>query len=147
MRRSTVTGLTVQTVQKTGDSPGAVLWMMSTCTLLCNRQGYGSDRAKLWCFAVAVHLTRWSMSVAVHRRYGSPCDHAATVCPAHEVPQTQFIAGVGGHSCAHKDGMLSAGMAAVNGFFRVFFRIFRLSASFRSPRRRRVLRCRGLLRK
>ena len=72
------------------------------------------------------------MSVAVHRRYGRPCDHAATVCPAHEVPQTQFIAGVGGHSCAHKDGMVSVGMAAVKGFFAVFSAFSRSSRLSRS---------------
>ena len=41
---------------------------------------------------------------AVHRRFGRPCDHAATVATM-EVPQIQFIAGVlGQSSCATEKG-------------------------------------------
>ena len=36
--------------------------------------------------------------------YGRRCDHAATSGLVLEVPQTQFIARVGGHSSAHSDG-------------------------------------------
>ena len=50
--------------------------------------------------------------------YGRRCDHSATSClETVKVPQTQFIAGVGGHSSSHRDGYaFCVGMAAVKGF-------------------------------
>ena len=57
---------------------------------------------------------------------GRRCDHAATLGLATEkVPQTQFIAGVGGHSSAHRDGYaLCAGMAAMKVFLGLLKAIF-----------------------
>ena len=43
---------------------------------------------------------------AVHRRYGRRCDHAATSGLSLELPQTQFIATVGGHSSLLRDSGL-----------------------------------------
>ena len=78
--------------------------------------------------------------------YGRRCDHAATSGLLLEVPQTQFIARVRGHSSCTTETvtMLSAGlvMAAMKGFFGLLaiFALLRvvpeLGASFRSPRRR-----------
>ena len=57
-----------------------------------------------------------------------------------------------GHSCRNRDGSAPSVYGGDEGFFRgfsAFFALLRvvpeLSASFRSPRRRRVLRRRGLL--
>ena len=48
---------------------------------------------------------------------GRPCDHAATSGLATvKVPQTQFIAGVGGHSSSQRDGY---------AFRHVFSRVWR----------------------
>ena len=52
--------------------------------------------------------------------YGRRCDHAATSDLVLEVPQTQFIARVGGHSSAHSDGY-----GGDEGFFLPFLVIFR----------------------
>ena len=73
-----------------------------------------------------------------------------------KVPQIQFIAGVRGHSyCATETGTMFSAvavMAAMKGFLGLFIPFFallqvapELSASFRSPRWRRVLCHRGLL--
>ena len=72
-----------------------------------------------------------------------------------EVPQIQFIAGVGGHSSSQQRwalGFHSGGYDGDEGFFglfRPFFALLRvvpdLSASFRTPRWRRVLCHPGLL--
>ena len=83
---------------------------------------------------------------------GRPCHHAATSCLATvEVHQIQFIAGVSGHySSQQRRALFQWGMAAMRGFWAFFDTIFRappgcleLSASFWSPRWRRVLRRRG----
>ena len=73
-----------------------------------------------------------------------------------KVPQIQFIAGVFGHSCCATEtgthAFSSGGYGGDEGFFRPFRAFFalvqvvlELSASFRSPRWRRVLCHRGLL--
>ena len=46
-------------------------------------------------------------AVAVHRRFGRPCDSAATVS-RNWVPQIQFIAGVCGHPSCNRDGYASS---------------------------------------
>ena len=71
-----------------------------------------------------------------------------------EVPQIQFIAGIGGHSSSQQRQVLDFqqwSFGGDDGFFDAFCVIFRappvvpeLSASFRSPRWRRVLCRRGL---
>ena len=57
--------------------------------------------------------------------YGRRCDHAATSGLLLEVPQTQFIARVRGHSSRHRDGYASSVYGGDEVFFSRFFRIFR----------------------
>ena len=73
------------------------------------RQFWGPDMQKTVIFH-SCSLDRWPMSLFVQfiDRCGRRCDHAATLGLLLEVPQTQFIARVGRHSSAHRDGGLSA---------------------------------------
>ena len=124
-------------------------WTRLCCPLLYNDWclGYVS-KENCGVSAVAV-LTWWSMLLFMQfiDGYGRPCDPAATFGLPLEVPQTQFIARAGGSSSAQRQGAFSEGLEAmrVGHFSRSSGSSRSLSASFRSPRRRRVLCCRSLL--
>ena len=62
---------TVQIVQKTGDSPGAVLGSVGTHPLLCNDRLYGADSAE---------TVGWSVFLLLQfiDNVGRPCDLAVT---------------------------------------------------------------------
>ena len=113
---------TVQTVQKTGEIPQMMFSDKVETPVVVQRQVFGVDSAENFGISAVAVLTRWSMSLFMQfiDGYGRRCDHAATSGLVLEVPQTQFIARVGRHCSAHRDG-------------HVFLRL-ELSASFRSPR-------------
>ena len=87
-------------------------WTRLRRPLLYNDRCLGYDAENCGISAVAV-LTRWSMSLFMQfiDGYGRRCDHAATSGLTLEVPQTQFIARVRGHSSCTTEtvSMLSAG--------------------------------------
>ena len=137
----------MQTVQKTGEIPQVQFLVKVDDARCCSTTGAEvRDRAENGGIsAVCSALTRWSMSLLCRfiDGYGRRCDHAATSGLATvKVPQTQFIAGVGGHSSPQqRRSCFQQGMCGDEGFlylFRPFFAllqvVWRLSASFRSPR-------------
>ena len=87
-------------------------WTRLGRPLLYNDRCLGSDSAEHCGISAVAVLTRWSMSLFVQfiDGNGRPCDHAATSGLSLEVPQTQFVARVRGHSsCTTETGtMLSA---------------------------------------
>ena len=72
------TGATALNVQKTGDSM-VQFWMVVDMPLVANDRAVVQTVLKTVVFRRCSTLTVWSMSVAVHRRFGRPCEHAATV--------------------------------------------------------------------
>ena len=115
--------------------------------VVVQRQVLGVDSAENCGGPAVAVLTKWSMSLFVQfiNGYGRRCDHAPTSSLSLEVPQTQFIARVRGHSSYTTETVTMllavAVMAAMKGDFRPFWPFFallrvvpELSASFSSPR-------------
>ena len=114
--------------------------------VVVQRQVLGVDSAENCGISAVAVLTKWSMSLLLQfiDGYGRRCDHAATSGLLLEVPQTQFIARVRGHSSCTTETvtMLSAvlGMEAMKGFS-AFWSMFRappgcpgVERQFLSPR-------------
>ena len=140
---ATETSPTVLLCRRPARSHRCCSWTRLVTPVVVQRQVLGVDSAEKCGISAVAVLTKWSMSLLAQfiDGYGRRCDHAATSGLLLEVPQTQFIARVRGHSCCTTETvtMLSAVlvMAAMKGFFVLLGRFFalvrvvpELSASF-----------------
>ena len=91
---------TVQTVQKTDEIPQVVFLDTVETPVVVQRQVLGYDSAENCGISAVAVLTRWSISLLAQfiDKIWTSCDHAPTSGLWLEVPQTQFIARVRGHS-------------------------------------------------